>query len=74
MRSICYTSVTGVVWDDLGVVFYIFAPDSAFVCDFLNAVNSLFCCSVSYMVACGLYFRLKNVCVYGNVGGVLLLF
>ena len=38
----------------------LFAPDTAFAYDFLNAVGSLIGCSVSSLVVSGLYFRLLN--------------
>lgn len=71
----CVTWVLLVLCKMMWLLYFIFfASDTAFAFDFLNAVNCLVCCSVSYMVVCGLYFRLKNVWVHGNVGGALLLF
>ena len=40
--------------------FTLFAPNTAFACDFLNAVVSLVGCTVSSLVVSGFYFRLLN--------------
>ena len=40
--------------------YVLFAPDTTFEYDFLNAFGYLVGCSVSFFIVSGLYFRLLN--------------